>query len=58
VAAPAFEPPVGSVKVRSISAKGLGKRIELAFADGSGIAVDAGRMQPFDHLTETRGSAP
>ena len=58
VRAPVFETPVGSVKVRSISAKGFGKHIELVFADGSGVAVDAGRMQPFDRFTETLGSTP
>jgi hypothetical protein len=55
---PAFEVPLGSVLVRSVSSKGLGKRVELILADGSGVAVDAGRMQPFDLFTETLGSTP
>jgi len=44
VSAPASEAPLGSVKVRSISAKGFGKRIELVLASGSGVAVDAGHL--------------
>lgn len=55
---PSFEAPLGSVMVRSVSSKGLGKRIELVFADGSGVAVDAGRLQPFTLLSETLGMAP
>ena len=58
VAAPTFEAPLGSVMVKSITRKGMARRVELAFADGSGVAVDAGNLQPFDRFTEALGTAP
>jgi hypothetical protein len=56
--APAVDVPLGTLLVRSISGKGLGKKIELVFSDGTGVTVDAQRGQPFDDLSSLLGWAP
>lgn len=53
----AFQPPSlvlerGDVAVGSITRKGLGKSVQLVFSDGSVVAVEAQRGQPFDRFTE------
>ena len=56
VKAPTFDVPVTSVKVKSIQRKGLGRRIELVFSDGSGVTVDGQAGQPYKELESLLGT--
>jgi hypothetical protein len=56
--APVLSVPIGSLPVRSIEAKGLGRPLELAFSDGSRVTVDAQRGQPFEELVAALGTVP
>jgi hypothetical protein len=48
----------GSLLVRSTRWMGLGRRIELVFADGTVVVVDASMGQPFGRLAAALGRAP
>jgi hypothetical protein len=48
----------GSVLVRSVRRHGFGRRIELVFADGTGVEVDASMGQSFRRLMDLLGTAP
>ena len=56
--APELTVPLGSMFVQSMARRGMGRRIELVFSDGSGVEVDAQRLQPFDEFADTVGRAP
>ncbi|MCP3939164.1 MAG: hypothetical protein GY708_27765 [Actinomycetia bacterium] len=42
----------GEIAVADSKRKGLGRRLQLVFADGSGVTVDAQSMQPFDRFRQ------
>lgn len=54
--APAAVYPLGSVVVGEITRKGLGRRLQLVFADGSAVQVDMQRWQPIDKLQSLLGT--
>lgn len=53
--APALALARGSVKVVSLTRRGIGRHLELVFDDGSAVAVDAGYGQPFGRFAGALG---
>jgi hypothetical protein len=47
--------PLGSVVVGEVTRKGLGRRMQLVFADGSAVQVDMQRGQPLERLQQLLG---
>lgn len=50
VGEPSMDLDRGQIAISDIRRKGLGRRIEFVFSDGSGVTVDAQSMQPFDRF--------
>lgn len=50
--------PRGQVKVAASAGKGLGRRLDLVFADGSRVSFDIQRGQPVDRFIEALGYVP
>ncbi len=57
-AEPAVALPRGQVKVAASTGKVLGRRLDLVFADGSGVTFDIQRGQPVDRFVEALGFVP
>ena len=52
---PALVVPLGSLLVRSVERRGLAKRMQLVFTDGSMVTVDSQLLQPIDRFADTVG---
>lgn len=56
--APELELDRAEVTIGRVARKGLGRRLQLVFADGSAIEVDLQRGQPLDRLETAIGRLP
>ena len=55
---PALQLDRGEITMGRVARKGLGRRLQLVFADGSAIEVDLQRGQPLDRLEAAIGRLP
>lgn len=55
---PALAIPRGQIKVAVAGSKAFGRRVRLAFADGTGADVDVQRGQPLMRLVDAVGTTP
>lgn len=49
---PVLDLPLGHLRLVENRSRGIGRRIEFAFADTSTVQVDASRGQPFERLAQ------
>lgn len=56
--APELELDRTEITIGEVSRKGLGRRMQLVFADGSALEVDLQRGQPLDRLEAAIGRLP